>query len=161
MAAHFLTCRPAPVREAPQWQRPRPPTLPLGNQKNKTNQGNKGGKSQSIHPKTVAPPPSAPVGWSSSCCRCRAVATNLVRSLLSYERIWWRSGNAKHPVVQLSGRGRCSINKFSEPAAVLLIVPPVRLLAGTGRDGSVLESVWTGRTAVDGMGGHLLPSCDR
>ena len=56
---------------------------------------------------------------------------------------------------------------------VLLIVPSVRLLAGTGRDGripsvcgsgrdgSVLESVWTGRTAVDGMDGHLLPSCDR
>ena len=55
-------------------------------------------------------------------------------------------------------------------SVLLILVPSVRLLAGTGRDGripsvcgsgrdgSVLESVWT---AVDGMGGHLLPSCDR
>jgi len=50
--------------------------------------------------------------------------------------------------------------------SVLLIVPSVHLLAWTGRDGSipsvhgsVLESVWTGRTAVDGMGGHHQPSC--
>ena len=33
-------------------------------------------------PKTVAPPPSAPVGWPSTRRRCRVVA-NLVRSLLS------------------------------------------------------------------------------
>ena len=41
---------------------------------------------------------------------------------------------------------------------VLLIVPSVR---GSGRDGPVLESVWTGRTAVDGMDGHLLHTSDR
>ena len=87
MAAHFLTCFLSAV--PPQYVKGlggsalAPHTLRLGNQKNKTHQGNKGKKRESIPPpKTVAPPPSAPVGRPSSRRRCRAVATNLVRSLL-------------------------------------------------------------------------------
>ena len=80
MAAHVLTCRPAPVREAPKsglgGSALAPHTLRLGNQNNKTHQGNKGEKESpsaysSSQTRTSSLGPGGPAVLPSSLSRCR------------------------------------------------------------------------------------------
>jgi len=127
---------------------PRPHTLCLGNQKNKTHQGNKGEKRQSAYSSSQnrSSPPSAPVGRPSSRSRVRSCRDQFgaVPPVLG-GRIDG-VGNAKHPVLQFSGRGRgrCSI---------------VRTLMIRGWNPRVEERTQKPEAKVDGAPAHSWKLC--